>query len=139
MNYFLMFVSALGAGSLLPFYSEVALIAFLPESNATLLWLSATIGNTAGAAINWWIGRYLTHYESRRWFPFKPDKLHRAQHWFQRYGAWSLLLAWLPIGGDALTFIAGVMRVRLDLFLLLTFIGKGLRYLVVIAIFFNLL
>ncbi len=134
-----MFVSALGAGSLLPFYSEVALIAFLQESNATLLWLSATIGNTAGAAINWWIGRYLTHYESRRWFPFKPDKLHRAQHWFQRYGVWSLLLAWLPIGGDALTFIAGVMRVRLDLFLLLTFIGKGLRYLVVIAIFFNLL
>jgi membrane protein YqaA with SNARE-associated domain len=39
-----------------------------------------------------------------------------------------LLLAWAPVGGDALTFIAGFMRVRFELFLLLTALGKGARY-----------
>jgi membrane protein YqaA with SNARE-associated domain len=59
--------------------------------------------------------------------------LHHAQAWFQKYGVWTLLLSWMPIGGDALTFVAGVMRVRFDLFMLLVAIGKGVRYAVVIA------
>jgi membrane protein YqaA with SNARE-associated domain len=45
------------------------------------------------------------------------------------------LLAWLPIGGDALTFIAGVMRVRFDLFFVLTAIGKGIRYAVLLLLY----
>ncbi|MEZ5530017.1 MAG: YqaA family protein [Porticoccaceae bacterium] len=137
--YFLMFISAVGAGSLLPFYSEVALVTFLDDGNPVLLWLAATVGNTLGAALNWVFGSYLTHFENRAWFPFKPEKLHRAQRWFQRYGVWSLLLAWLPVVGDPLTFVAGVMRVHLGLFLLLTAIGKGLRYLVVIGLYLNLI
>jgi membrane protein YqaA with SNARE-associated domain len=48
---------------------------------------------------------------------------------------WSLLFAWLPIGGDALTFIAGIMRVRFSLFLLLTAIGKGARYAVLYLLY----
>ena len=51
-----------------------------------------------------------------------------AQRWFQKFGFWSLLLAWLPVGGDALTFIAGMMRVRFALFIALTAIGKASRY-----------
>lgn len=137
--YFLMFISAVGAGSLLPLYSEVALVTFLDDGNPVLLWLAATVGNTLGAALNWVFGSYLTHFETRAWFPFKPEKLHRAQRWFQRYGVWSLLLAWLPVVGDPLTFVAGVMRVHLGLFLLLTAIGKGLRYLVVIGLYLNLI
>jgi len=69
--YFLMFTSALGAGSLLPFYSEVALVTLLEDGNPALLWLAATVGNTLGAALNWVFGRYLTHFETRAWFPFK--------------------------------------------------------------------
>ena len=46
-------------------------------------------------------------------------QIEKAQRWFQRFGFWSLLLAWAPIFGDALTLIAGIMRVRLGLFLLL--------------------
>ena len=60
--------------------------------------------------------------------------LGRAQAWFQRYGVWSLLLAWAPIGGDALTFVAGVMRVRFDVFILLTGFGKGARYAILLGL-----
>lgn len=131
-----LFFSALLAATLLPFYSEVVLVSLLaahPEQ-CLLLWAVATLGNTVGAAVNWLLGRYLLHFQDRRWFPFSPDKLGPAQQWFQRYGVWSLLLAWLPVGGDALTFIAGVMRVRFMLFWTLTLIGKGARYAVVILL-----
>ena len=134
--YLSLFFSALLAATLLPFYSEVVLVSLLavhPE-HWLMLWLLATLGNTVGAAVNWLLGRYLLHFQQRKWFPFSADKLGPAQRWFQRYGVWSLLLAWLPVGGDALTFIAGVMRVPFALFWILTFIGKGARYLVVILL-----
>jgi len=133
--YLLLFLTAFGAATILPFYSEVLLVAQVRSGYSPAgLWLAATAGNTLGAVVNWLIAWHLSHYADRPWFPIKPHKLERAQHWFQRYGSWSLLLAWMPIGGDALTFVAGMMRVRLWLFLLLVGLGKGLRYLAVIAV-----
>lgn len=123
------------AATLIPFYSEVALVGLLAAGyDPFLLWLFASLGNTLGAAVNWLLGRYLLHFERQRWFPFKAENLHRYQRWFQRFGEWSLLLAWLPVGGDALTFIAGVMKVRFDIFLILVGLGKSLRYAVIIGL-----
>ena len=59
--------------------------------------------------------------------------MDRAEAWFQRYGVWSLLLAWLPVVGDALTVIAGALRVRMSVFLILVTMGKGARYAAVMA------
>lgn len=133
ISYGLLFISAFLAATLLPFYSEVVLVTLLLEGEPVLaLWLAATAGNTLGAAVNWVMGRYLLHFQDRSWFPFKQESLQKAQDWFQHYGSWSLLFAWLPVGGDALTFIAGIMRVRLWVLLLLCGIGKGARYAVVI-------
>ena len=140
MSYILLFLSAFGAASLLPGTSEIVFVGLLEQGGVPFwVWLVATVGNSLGAAVNWVLGRFLTRFENHRWFPFKPDSLHRGQAWFQKYGVWSLLLAWLPIGGDALTFIAGVMRVRFWVFLLLTTIGKGARYAVLYIIYAGLL
>ena len=123
------------AATILPAYSEVALAGLHAAGyDPWALWAWATAGNTLGAAVNWAMGRFLLRFEGRRWFPFRAGGLGFAQRWFQRYGVWSLLLAWAPVGGDALTFIAGVMRVRFDLFLLLTAIGKGARYAIVLGL-----
>ncbi len=128
-----LFASAFLAATLLPFYSELALVGLLAAGYPIFwLWLAATAGNTLGAAVNWVMGRYFLHFKNKKWFPIRDKELDRAQRWFQRYGVWSLLLAWLPVGGDALTLIAGIMRVRFSLFFLLTAIGKGARYGVVI-------
>ncbi len=130
-----LFISAFLAATLVPAYSEILFASLIAGGYDPLaLWLWASAGNTLGSAVNWALGRYLLHFRDRRWFPFKADGLGRAQDWFQKFGVWSLLLAWLPVGGDALTFIAGVMRVRFDVFLILTAIGKSARYAVLLGI-----
>ena len=93
-----------------------------------LLIAVAALGNTMGALINWALGRFLLRWSAHRWFPFSQTQLDSASQRFNRYGVWSLLLAWVPIIGDPLTFAAGVLKVRLAIFLPLVAIGKTLRY-----------
>ena len=136
LSYFLLFCSAFLAATILPFYSEVMLFAMLQQGkSAVLLLVTASLGNTAGAAVNWYLGRFLLHYQDRKWFYFSTAQVTKSQHWFQRYGVWSLLFAWMPFGGDVLTFIAGNMRVNIWVFLALVGLGKSLRYVAVWYLF----
>ncbi|MEM1155646.1 MAG: YqaA family protein [Pseudomonadota bacterium] len=130
-----LFASAFLAATLVPAYSELVLVGLVSAGyNPLALWAWASVGNTLGSVVNWALGRYLLNYQDSRWFPFKPDKLGVSQRWFQKYGVWSLLFAWLPVGGDALTFIAGIMRVRFGVFVLLTAIGKATRYAILMGL-----
>ncbi len=129
LSYLLLFSSAFLAATILPFYSEVLLFTLYQQGEPgwVLIWV-ASLGNTLGSAVNWYLGVYLMRFKDKRWFYFKESQIAKAQLWFNRYGVWSLLFAWLPIGGDVLTLIAGIMKVRFWLFLLLVGIGKTLRY-----------
>ena len=129
-----LFLSALLAATVLPFSSEAVLVGLMAAGGYDMIWLwfLASLGNVLGAAVNWGLGRFCLRWQDRRWFPVDKEKLDRAGRWFSRYGVWSLLLAWVPIIGDPLTFAAGVLRVNFWLFLLLVSIGKAGRYAVVI-------
>jgi len=132
-DYLLLFSSSFLAATVLPFYSEVVLFALLVAGAEPFpLVVVATLGNTLGAVVNWLLGLYVLRFRDRPWFYFSAAQIEKAQDWFNRFGYWSLLLAWLPIGGDALTFIAGIMKVRLWLFLVLVGSGKALRYVSVV-------
>jgi len=129
ISYLLLFGSAFLAATILPFYSELFLVAMLRAGGDPILLVTvASLGNTLGAVVNWLLGLYLRRFQDRRWFYFSKQQIDSAQDWFRRYGFWSLLFAWIPIGSDALTLIAGILRVRLWLFLLLVATGKTLRY-----------
>jgi membrane protein YqaA with SNARE-associated domain len=125
-----LFFSAFGAATLLPLQSEAMLVALL-LSDAYPLWALlalASAGNLLGAQLNWLLGRYLERFRQRRWFPLNERTLARAQRWYARHGRWSLLLSWLPIVGDPLTLVAGVMRESWWRFLLLVGLAKSGRY-----------
>lgn len=135
-DYLAAFGSAFLAATILPIYSEVVVVALMrdPAINLWALWLAASAGNTLGAVLNWCLGRFLMRWRDSRWFPVTPRALDTAQRWFSRYGVWSLLLAWTPILGDPLTFVAGILRVRLGVFVVLVGLGKAARYAVVIGL-----
>ncbi|BBP42342.1 YqaA family protein [Thiosulfativibrio zosterae] len=128
-------VIALLAATLLPLGSEAFLLTLAAQGyDIWALWFWATLGNSLGSIINYGLGRYLLHYQDKRWFPIRPPTLNKAQMHFQRYGQWSILFAWLPIIGDALTLVAGILKMHFGLFVVLVILGKGLRYAVLVGI-----
>ncbi|VVN32649.1 Inner membrane protein YqaA [Pseudomonas fluorescens] len=135
MGYFGLFVAAFGAATLLPLQSEAVLVGLLVSGHYSLGWLLgiATLGNVLGSLVNWWLGRWVEHFKGRRWFPVSDRQLEKARSHYQRWGHWTLLLSWVPIIGDPLTLVAGVMREPLWRFVLLVTLAKGLRYAVLAA------
>lgn len=125
-----LFSAAFLSASFFPFQSELVFIAMLATDHYSdwVLLAVASIGNTLGSALNWWLGRGIAHFENRRWFPIKRVALERAERWFTRWGKWSLLLSWVPIIGDPLTMIAGVLRMRFLPFIVIVGIAKTVRY-----------
>jgi membrane protein YqaA with SNARE-associated domain len=123
------------AATILPGSSEALLTALLIRSpdDAVTLFIAATAGNTAGAALNWSLGRFLMRFADRRWFPVSPGWIERASAWFRRFGVWLLFFSWVPIIGDPLTVVAGLLRVRFALFLAIVALGKAARYAAVIG------
>jgi membrane protein YqaA with SNARE-associated domain len=127
-----LFLSAFISATLFPGQSE-AVLAGLVVAGHEPLWLVivASVGNILGSVCNWVIGRGVERFRHRRWFPASPQVLQRAQRWYAHYGRWTLLLSWAPVVGDPLTLVAGMMRERLGVFLLLVGIAKAGRYAVV--------
>ena len=74
------------------------------------------------------LGREIARFGDRRWFPVKPAALERARRSYARWGRWTLLLSWVPVIGDPLTLVAGMMRERFSVFLALVAFAKTLRY-----------
>lgn len=136
-----LFGAAFLAATILPAQSEAVLAGMLLSKNysVTALLLVATVGNVLGAVVNWLLGRGIERFRGRRWFPASEATLERATRWYHRYGRWSLLLSWLPIIGDPLTVVAGVLREPLGSFLAIVTIAKAGRYLVLAAVTAGLL
>lgn len=131
-----LFLAALAAGSALPVPSEAA-FAGVVLTTTDPLWIAitvATTGNVVGSFINSLIGRGVETLKHKRWFPASERQLEKAKVWYHRYGRWSLLLSFVPIIGDPLTIVAGVMREPLWSFIPLVTIAKGARYIVLAAL-----
>lgn len=131
--YLALFAISFLAATLVPAQSELVLAGMLLSRDYdTLLLLGiATAGNTLGSCMNWLLGRFIESFRNRRWFPVSQATLTRAEAWYRKWGIWSLLLSWAPVIGDALTLVAGVLRVRPIPFVLLVLIAKGGRYAVI--------
>ena len=133
MIYFSLFVISFLAATILPFSSELTLAGLIIASNydKLLLLIVASFGNVTGSAVNWALGFYSRNLTTKKWFPFKETQIEKSSQWFRKFGKWALLFAWVPIIGDPLTLVAGLLRVRFLDFIILVAIGKVSRYLIV--------
>lgn len=133
--YSLLFFSALLAATIIPAQSEAMLFALLASGHSPMnLLVVASIGNILGSCVNWVMGRHVARYEDRSWFPVSPEQMTRAELWFRKFGFWSLLLSWVPVIGDPLTVIAGVLRVPFVSFLATVAFTKIARYIAIILL-----
>ena len=133
MIYLSLFVISFLAATILPFSSELTLAGIMAASSYDnlLLLIVASLGNILGSVVNWILGFYSRNLSKKNWFLFKDEQIKKSSKWFNKFGKWSLLLAWVPIVGDPLTLAAGLLRVKFVEFLILVTIGKVSRYLVI--------
>jgi membrane protein YqaA with SNARE-associated domain len=131
--YLSLFTISFLAATILPFSSELTLAGLIATSNYDnlLLLIVASFGNVLGSVVNWALGFYSRNLTKKKWFPFKETQIEISSVWFTKFGKCSLLFAWIPIIGDPLTLVAGLLRVRFLDFIILVAIGKVSRYLVV--------
>ena len=135
MVFLTLFSVSLLAATLLPLGSEALLLYDLSLGyNPILLILFATLGNTLGSVINYFLGSKGIDFLIKKKYANR-DKLTNASKTFKKYGAFSLLLSWVPIIGDPITFVAGVMKYEIKMFILIVFIAKGVRYVVVTLLY----
>jgi len=127
-----LFFSALISATLFPGGSEALLLYRLNEGgDPLLLVMIATVGNVLGSLITYGMGRLGNEAVHKKWLRMDEITVARAEAWFEKYGMPSLLLAWLPVVGDPLCLVAGLLRCGAFSFLVLVTIGKAARYTVI--------
>ncbi|MEN8189322.1 MAG: YqaA family protein [Thermodesulfobacteriota bacterium] len=131
-----LFFLSLLAATLLPLGSEWLLVALILQGlPSTQVVAVATLGNVLGAFLTYIIGIWGSGFFMRKVLRVDRKQTARAMELYQRYGAVSLLFAWLPIVGDPLCLAAGILRLQPLVFLFFVFVGKLGRY-AFIAMFF---
>lgn len=127
-----LFLLSFFASTLLPLGSEWLVAALLVKGFAPLpVVLTASVGNFLGACTSYFIGIYGSRFLTEKVLRMDERDCNRAERFFTRYGSWSLLFTWLPVIGDPLCLVAGILRIPFGRFALLVMAGKAARYVAV--------
>lgn len=132
-GYIGLFISAFVAGSILPFSSEVVLTVLVQMgADPTLSLIAASLGNTAGGLVCYGLG-YLGNMEwIERWLKIDKQKMDKVSGFVKRYGAVMGLFGVLPWVGEVIIVLLGLMRSNVYITTLTMFIGKFIRYILII-------
>ena len=129
MVYLILFITALISATLFPLGSEALLIYDIRQGyNIYLLLFFATFGNSLGSVLNYFFGLKGEEYLLEKRL-VNENHIIKGKFYFDKYGPWIILLSWLPIIGDSITFIAGVLKYNFRKFLIFVIIAKFSRYL----------
>ena len=128
-GYMGMAVSAFLAASILPFSSEAVMVGLLAaglDMWALVAW--GTVGNVLGSLFNYGIGRLGKMEWIEKYLHTKPEDLDRARRFMGGRGAWMGLFSCIPVIGDVITIVLGLMRANLTIFIVSVTISKLVRY-----------
>jgi membrane protein YqaA with SNARE-associated domain len=132
-EYLTLFMVSFLASTIVPMGSEWLLVALVARGyDPGLSLAAATVGNTLGACTTYAIGLYGGPFLIKRILRISEDSIKRAEKLYTRYGSWSLLFSWVPIVGDPLCLVGGILRVHAVTFSVLVLAGKLARYALVI-------
>lgn len=128
-----LFISAMLAGSVVPFSSEIVLLALVKLGlDPTLCIISATLGNTAGGMTCYYMGRLGKMNWIEKYFKVKREKIEKMQQRLQNKGSLMAFFAFLPTIGEVISITLGFMRSNVWLTMLFMLLGKLIRYIVLL-------
>jgi len=128
-GYWGMLISALLAGSILPFSSEAVMLGLLAAGlRPWPLILYGTVGNVMGSMLNYGVGRLGRIDWVERYMLVSKESMAKAKRFMGGRGAWVGFFSFFPVIGDALTVLLGYMRSNIPISVVSIAIGKFLRY-----------
>ena len=134
-GYWGMFLAGLLAGTVVPFSSEVVLIALLALGfDAIPLLIIASVGNWIGGMTTYWIGLMGKTIWLEKYFNVSHEKLIAFESRIGRWGSYWALISWVPIAGNLITAALGFFRVPVLPVAIYMAIGKVTRYIIIIYI-----
>ena len=146
LAYVSLFLAAFLAATIFPAQSEAVVVAMLLGDYGPLPVIAvASAGNVLGAMTTWALGYYaqaLPRLAARLKLTREPrplPDLTLARAWYHRWGRWTLLLSWLPLIGDGLVLVSGLMREGFWPVLILVTLAKTLRYAALAALTLGLI
>ena len=134
MSELALFFSAFLAATILPLSSEVAFLFALKSDMPSLnAMLSASSGNILAIILNYYLGYFLYEKTKTKLLASKIGK--KSYTLGHKYGYFALLFSWLPIIGDPLTLVAGLVRLNFLWFILIAGTLRVLRYYLILLFF----
>jgi len=128
-GYFSMFLLAFLASTALPLASEWLLVALVLKGlNPVLLLFCAVSGNFLGACTTYAIGYYGSDFAIKKVLKISDEGRAKAERIYNKYGSISLLFSWIPVVGDPLCLVGGLLKMNFAKYAVLVFIGKLARY-----------
>ncbi len=133
-GYLGMFISAFLAGTVLPFSSEAVLLACVGLGlDPVLSTLSTTAGNALGGFTCYWIGRLGKIEWIEKYLGVSSKQMNKAEKFIQGKGSWIAFLSFLPVIGDAILVVLGLMRANVWIVSVSMTAGKLARYAILVA------
>lgn len=131
-GYWGLLVASFLAATILPFSSEVVFAALIAAGlDLWALIIYATIGNAAGGATCYYLGRLGKVDWLEKWFKIKPESIEKTINKLQGKGALMGFFGFLPAVGDVMLVALGFMRANTSVVMISMTVGKFLRYLII--------
>jgi len=138
--YVSIFISSFLAATVVPFGQEAVLAYFINQKfDFSSIIIIATLGSYASSALIYYIGMKGSNAFLHQIVNFNEEQIKSAKEKFEKYGPLILFFSWVPIVGDPLTFVAGLLKFDFSKFTAYVMLGKAFRFIVAGAVMLNIL
>lgn len=131
-GYIGLFLASFLAATILPLGSEVVFAGLLAAGMGR--WecvIIASVGNWLGGMTNYYLGRLGKVEWIEKYLKVKKEKIEKMQHWLEGKGASMAFFSFLPVVGDVIALALGYMRANVYIVNIAMFLGKFLRYVLI--------
>lgn len=131
VGYLGLFMATFLAATVVPFSSEIVLTAMLVAGfDPVTTLVVATVGNWLGSMSTYGLGRLGKMDWIHKYLRIPQDKIEKAHKYVEGRMAWISLLCWLPLVGDLIAVVLGLLKSNVLLTSVGMFVGKALRFIV---------